>query len=118
MSYLPAALLSELAANPAPQPDGFHDTVAMAPWLQNGAEPAAAWRSEAFAEDLPPAPPALNRAAPRASAAKPWRQRLQRTKVLSWMMGSRTASTMVMTTPPMPTMSKGSSTVASAIARR
>lgn len=117
MSYLPAALLSELAANPVSDHDGFRDTVAMAPWLQHGAEPASAWRSEAFAEDLPAAPAVLGRPAPRASGPA-WRQRLQRTKVLSWMMGSKTASTMVMTTKPMPTMSKGSSTVASASARR
>ena len=100
MSFLPANLLAELATLLPPERPSFDDTLAEA------AAPATAWRSEAFAEDLPPgAPSGLRRG-------------LQRTKVLSWMMGSKTASTMAITTKPMPTMSSGSSTVAKAIARR
>src|SRR4029079_1784581 len=43
---------------------------------------------------------------------------LHLTKLLSWMIGSSTASTISMTTPPMPTMSIGSRIVAICSARR
>jgi len=83
----------------------------------DAAHESSLYRSEAFAEDVfdlvASAPVSEPRPAPRR-----WRPGAYLTQVLSWMIGSSTASTISITMPPMATISSGSRTVASAIARR
>lgn len=91
--------------NPAADPDRPADE----------AEPACPpYRSEAFAEDVYD----LVGAVPVLRPGRGPGQRRYLTQVLSWMIGSRTASTINITIAPIATINSGSSTVASAIARR